>query len=450
MRVTTRSLTRWALVVAALAGSASAAGAQGTAIQPLDADDPRAEVAGRVAAVLLGGSRTAVDEHLRSRATPEYLASASFEASVAAAMGAVSRPGLAVQSFASGPGDHVLVRLEGSATPTGSVFVAVGVEPSPPHRVTGLALPNIMMGPPPGAAPLARVGADERTRVVEELAILLEQLYAIPSTGSEIASHIRREAERGAFESETQPHEFAVALTRAMRAINGDLHLAVIPPAAGSSGMQAGGADAQRQANYALPRVEVLEGNIGYVRVSGFSPAPAATERLGQALTFLQDTDAVIIDLRGVRGGAEAMSNAIISHFTPPDVPTLRVWSRLTGQTTVTSTLPVVPGPRRTDVPLYILVDGDSGSAAEHVPFVLQNLGRATIVGGRTAGAGRNNVMRSLPFGFVASISHSRVQEYGSDREWEGVGVQPDLPTDPDRALDAAVEHAREQLGRNH
>jgi C-terminal processing protease CtpA/Prc len=120
----------------------------------------------------------------------------------------------------------------------------------------------------------------------------------------------------------------------------------------------------------------------------------------------------------------------------------------MTGETCVRTTLPAVPGPRRTDVPLYVLVDRRSASAAEDVPFVLQNLGRATIVGERTRSAGRNNAILPVGHGFIASVSHSRVQDPVSGREWELVGVQPDIAVDPEGAREAAHRHALGRLGR--
>lgn len=122
-------------------------------------------------------------------------------------------------------------------------------------------------------------------------------------------------------------------------------------------------------------------------------------------------------------------------------------WSN-TGETVVRRTPDEVPGPRRTEVPLFVLVDRGSGSAAEDVPFVLQNLGRATMVGETTAGAGRNNAYFPAGKGMAASISISRVTEPGTGREWEGVGVVPDIVTSSDEALSAAHAAALEKLGR--
>jgi hypothetical protein len=97
-----------------------------------------------------------------------------------------------------------------------------------------------------------------------------------------------------------------------------------------------------------------------------------------------------------------------------------------------------VPGPRRTDVPLYILTSQGTGSAAEEFTFVLRNHKRATTVGTRTAGAG--HMVTSVPVGngFAVSLSITRVSDPVSGREWEAVGVPADISVPPEQALDAA------------
>jgi C-terminal processing protease CtpA/Prc len=77
-------------------------------------------------------------------------------------------------------------------------------------------------------------------------------------------------------------------------------------------------------------------------------------------------------------------------------------------------------------------------SAGEWFSFTLQNLERATIVGERTAGAGHNVTFVQAGYGFSTTISYSRVADARTGREWEQVGVQPDVPVAPATALDVA------------
>jgi hypothetical protein len=134
------------------------------------------------------------------------------------------------------------------------------------------------------------------------------------------------------------------------------------------------------------------------------------------------------------------MSDMLFSHFLSAEpVPTISVKSRIEGLSREQTSLAEVPGPRRPDVPLWVLTSRGTGSAGEEFSFVLKNLGRATLVGDRTAGAGHMVNTLPLPQGFVAGVSITRVSDPRTGREWEGIGVQPDVWVEPERAL--AVAH---------
>jgi hypothetical protein len=343
---------------------------------------------------------------------------------------------------AAQPGENrVRVVLE---APRGRFTLNLGVEPSPPYRINDL---SVAMGagdeggaPPPITAPL---DAAARQSVVDSVARLLERVYPSADTGRALATRLRTREREGGYASLATVQAFAAAVTDDMRSMNGDRHLSLIPPG-GRRGMRRGGPDeeAERASNYGM-EARVLEGGVGYLKLNGLSGADGAPARLGEMLRDLGDIRAMIIDLRGAPGGSGEMANAVISHFTAPNLPSLHVVNRSEGTDEVRRTLASVGGPRRTDIPLYVLVDRGSASAAEDVPFVLQSLGRATIVGEKTAGAGRNNMIVPVGSGLMASISITRVSDPRTGREWEAVGVKPDIETPSADALDAALRAAR-------
>ena len=202
-----------------------------------------------------------------------------------------------------------------------------------------------------------------------------------------------------------------------------------------------------RDHHYALGRVDVLPGNIGYLEISGFAIDTGAQSILVDALAYLRTTDAIILDLRHNRGGSGQLSNFLISHFTGPDtLASLKVSSRGAHRSFIRYTLASVPGPRRPDVPLYVLTSRGTASAGEDFAFVMQNLKRATLVGDRTAGAGHNVMAVASGHGFQTSISVTRVSDPRTGKEWEQVGVQPDVRVDPSSALDVAQKLALRSL----
>lgn len=308
-----------------------------------------------------------------------------------------------------------------------------------PHRMRLLAaaaILGLLTAAPVRAA--AQGGPTARTpytvaagkSVVDSMAATLRARYADADTGAMIAAHIQQRFAGGAYARVGDWGQFTAQLTLDLQAVNQDTHLFVSADAGGGPGGPGGRPD------HGLMEVRRLDGNVGYFRMANFSAAPAAFDAVVGALRVLAVSDAVIIDLRNSRGGSPALVNFIISHFTTADTTlSLIVYDRVRDVTTPRYTLREVPGPRRPDVPLYVLTDDVTRSAAEDLPFVLQNMKRATIVGGRTAGAGRNNMGVSLGHGISGSVSFTRVMEPGTRREWEHKGVMPDVVLDPDSAL---------------
>jgi len=283
--------------------------------------------------------------------------------------------------------------------------------------------------------------AKNRALAVEGVAAVVEQNYPWPDTARMIAAHVREQHASNAYDTIATLGDLARALTQDIRAINGDLHLSVHDRSAGGATTMAPGGPEARPTG--VDRVERLDGNVGYLKFNLLPPA-YAFDAVAEALRTLDGTDAMIFDLRTVPGGTAEMTNFLISHFMPPDVRVLTDFSPATGETTHRHTLDEVPGPRRLDVPLYVLVDERSGSAAELVPFILQNFGRATIVGQRTAGAGRSASMFPAELGLAVSVSTLDILDPLSGRGWERIGVVPDIVTTSEEALSAALAHARE------
>jgi hypothetical protein len=287
-----------------------------------------------------------------------------------------------------------------------------------------------------------------RRDVVDTIAAQLERAYVDADTGRMIATRLHARLDAGAYDTASDPARFAQLLTGDLRSVNHDLHLSVRYAASGAPG-----AAGQRPSpldflgrgkHFALGRIDVLDGNIGYMEINGFSSDRAARDAIVGALTYLQTTDAMILDLR--HNGDGNLVNFLISHFTGPDtLASLDVKPR-GGRSYTRYTLASVPGPRRPDVPLYVLTSRATGSAGEDCAFVLENLKRATVVGDRTAGAGHNVMLVASGHGFSTGISFSRVSEPRTGREWEQVGVQPTVKADSSATLDVALSLAREAI----
>ncbi|MDF1505976.1 S41 family peptidase, partial [Roseisolibacter sp. H3M3-2] len=297
----------------------------------------------------------------------------------------------------------------------------------------------LLVAAPVGAQQPAPLTAAARAEVIDTVAARMARMYVSADTARLIADRLRARLRAGAYDTAAAPARFAELVTTDLRAVNGDLHLGLRHAGGAGPGRAPAGPPPARSTNFGLTKVEVLPGNVGYLEITGFQGAPGYEEAVADALRFLSRTDALIVDVRRNGGGSGAMSHLVFSHFlgeTP--VPTIRVVERGTGRDEIERSVARVPGPRRPDVPLYVLTSQGTGSAAEEFSFVLKNQGRATIVGDRTAGAG--HMVRAVPagHGFVVSVSITRVTDPKTGKEWERDGVQPDLRVPAERALEAA------------
>jgi hypothetical protein len=328
----------------------------------------------------------------------------------------------------------------------------------------------------PASKDLAPFDAAARRAVIDNIETLLGRHYVDADTGKLIANHLAARLKAGAYDAVSDPYRFAELVTTDLRAVNGDKHLVVQydptrtaerpgpegirmfgPPSGGpaAGGPPQGGrrqpppdvVAAARRNHFGLGKVDVLPGNLGYLEIRGFSGADEAQEVLVDALRYLKYTDAIIFDLRRNGGGSAEMVNFLISHVTGPDtLASLTVTNRSGGEHFTRYTLASVPGPRRTDVPVYVLTSGFTASAGEDFAFVLKNLGRATIVGAPSAGAGHNNALLDAGRGFAVSVSFTRVADPKTGAEWERIGVQPNVVVDQANALLTAQSLALKTL----
>lgn len=423
-----------------------AAAAQELNPTPMDASHPNARRAAAVVERILAGDREGTVRLLRQEGDPGWVAG-PMEQGVDRQIARLAPAGKwRIDRFeAAGIAADVIVHL---AAGTERNALAIRMDAAPPHRMMGFALPRVdPNAAPAGSGPPSALTADDRRAVVDSIARLLEAFHTAPDTGRMIADRIRQQERGGAYASLAGRDAFARALTADLQSVNGDRHLYVLPP--GTQVRRPGGDGTASSDNYGFDRTEMLEGNVGYVRVAGpLLDDPRALDAAAAAFRAVEGADAVILDLRGVPGGSPGMVDWIASHFVAPGTPLVRVYDRRAGTDAVREARASVSGPRRLDVPLYVLVDGRSASAAEALPFILQGLERATIVGERTRGAGRNNMVVDVGSGFAASVTFTRVTSPRTGRGWEGVGVQPEIAVPGADALRAAHQDALRRLGR--
>lgn len=170
-----------------------------------------------------------------------------------------------------------------------------------------------------------------------------------------------------------------------------------------------------------------LEGGIGYIRFNIF--VMPLLDRIRAAIREMSDAPGIIIDLRGNPGGVGAMSSGIAGVLETRQI-SLGTMKMRTGQVNFM----VFPQKNAYTGPVAVLIDGGSASTSEVFASGIQEIGRAVIVGERSAGAALPSVFQKLPTGALFQYA---IGDFKSPRGTliEGHGVIPDIEVKLSRAL---------------
>ena len=95
-----------------------------------------------------------------------------------------------------------------------------------------------------------------------------------------------------------------------------------------------------------MPTVQVLAGNVGYLKIDQFHGPVEAGATVAAAMAFLANTDALIFDLRDNKGGDSATVALAISYLVPPQTQLLSFRSRAAAKEEQSWSVPFVPGGR--------------------------------------------------------------------------------------------------------
>lgn len=184
--------------------------------------------------------------------------------------------------------------------------------------------------------------------------------------------------------------------------------------------------------------IEAGEKKIGYVRVRSYA-SESYQEQLASLLAgSLAECDALVLDLRGGWGGAQAQYMDLFGSLAPEVEFRMRsssVWNSRSNAKTW-------------DKPMAVLIDSDSRSGKEILAYAFKARNRATLVGTTTRGAVLGGTASILSDGSLLLVAVSDVRVEG--RSLEGHGVEPDVRVERPIAYSAGddpqLEHATELL----
>jgi retinol-binding protein 3 len=301
-----------------------------------------------------------------------------------------------------------------------------------------------------------QIDATTRARVIDGAIADLNEFYVFPESAKKMEDAIRTRQKNGEYDSVTDGNAFAKMLTDNFQEVSHDKHLRMnfspAPVPERPSGPPDAAAIAQyhkqmERMNCGFDKVEILSGNIGYVKFDMFADPEVCGATAVAAMNFLANVDAIIFDLRE-NGGGDPKMIALVSTYLFADQTHLNdLWERKSDETHQYWTLPFVPGKRLDGKPAYVLTSGQTFSGAEEFSYNLKNLKRATIVGETTGGGAHPVSGHRIDDHFMIGVPFARAINPISKTNWEGTGVEPDVKVPATEALTTAQKLATEKLG---
>jgi len=186
-----------------------------------------------------------------------------------------------------------------------------------------------------------------------------------------------------------------------------------------------------------------LENGMGYIRFNIF--VISLMDRVRSAIRSMADAPGIIIDLRGNPGGLGAMANGIAGLLETKQT-SLGTMQLRRGYVNFV----INPQPDPYKGPVAILIDNGSASTSEIFAGGMQELGRAVVVGERSAGAALPSFFLKLPTGALFQYA---VGDFKTPKGTliEGRGVTPDIEVKLNRrellrGHDSQLDRAVEQI----
>ena len=190
-----------------------------------------------------------------------------------------------------------------------------------------------------------------------------------------------------------------------------------------------------RDLNCMFEKVEKLPRNVGYIKLNGMADAAICSETTARVMASLNDSAALIVDVRDNPGGFGDTPLQIAGYLF--DRPAF-MYSPRPGSEIPTRTASPVSGNKLTDKPVYLLTSPGTQSAAEYFVYNLKMLKRVTVVGETTGGRQHSGTFRRIDEHVGVGIQEVAPDNPYPVKGWELIGIEPDVRVTSAEALETA------------
>ncbi|MBQ7350644.1 MAG: S41 family peptidase [Bacteroides sp.] len=155
-----------------------------------------------------------------------------------------------------------------------------------------------------------------------------------------------------------------------------------------------------------VPYYGMLNDSIGYIYISTFS-VEGCSKEVKRALIELRQQGAVslVLDVRSNGGGLLSEAVNVVNFFVPKGKEIVKTKGKFKQMDHVYRTS---NEPLDLEMPVAVLVDGGTASAAEILSGSLQDLDRAVVIGNRTYGKGLVQTLRNLPYNSSMKVTTAK------------------------------------------
>ena len=203
-----------------------------------------------------------------------------------------------------------------------------------------------------------------------------------------------------------KPQDFSSKVSEALRGEPGtSFILKVLRPLKNDSTVMEFKITRKNIRNNPVPYYGILKDSIGYLSLTGFTDNCAKDVKKAFIELKQRGAKSLVIDLRDNGGGSLQEAVDIINFFVPKgkEIVVTKGKIRQAAGSFKTQNEPI-----DTEMPLAVLVNGNTASASEILSGSMQDLDRAVIIGNRTFGKGLVQTTRPLPYGGTMKLTTSK------------------------------------------
>lgn len=195
----------------------------------------------------------------------------------------------------------------------------------------------------------------------------------------------------------------------------------------------------RREVEIPTVEIEMLDNQIGYMSISSFDEVTASQFYNGIGELSSQGMEALIIDLRNNPGGRLDVVVSMLDMILPEGILVYTEDKNGVRDNEISSNAASI-----LEVPLAVLVNGESASASEIFAGDVQDFGAGIIVGTQTFGKGIVQTIYPLDADTAVKMTVSSYFTHAG-RNIHGIGITPDIVVELDEALKQKAEITKEE-----